>query len=163
MTPELSAIDLTRAAVQIDGRAICAAFEFAEPPGAADFEVTLTLRDTTTARCCAALRFRRSARRLELGYLADEGGRYDLRPASGGAMLRGRNLVISGVLPPPNVWHYGSRQMPAGEYLGWSVTTSYAPEKYGPAFGDWLPRYAPVREPIVRHRDGATVRPGTRP
>jgi hypothetical protein len=73
------------------------------------------------------------------------------------------SLVVSGVLPAPNVWRYGSRRMPAGEHLGWSVVTSYAPEKYGPAFGDWLPLYAAAGEPIVRHRDGATVRPGMRP
>jgi hypothetical protein len=51
--------------------------------------------------------------------------------------------------------------MPSADELGWSATSSYTPEKYGPYFGDWLPRYAPYLEPIVRHRDGATVTPAS--
>ena len=161
MTPELAAIDLTRAAVQIDGRTMCATFELARAPGASDFGLILVLRDTTTSACCAALHFRRTAGRLELGYLADDGGTEALRPVSGGgALVRGTTLLISGTLPPPSAWRYGSQRLPAAEHLGWSVTTEYAPETYGPAYGDWLPAHAPFREPIVRHRDGAVVRPG---
>jgi hypothetical protein len=66
LTSELSRVDITRAAVQIDGRTICARLVFARPPEDADFRVTLTLRDTTSSSCCASLRFRRTAGRLEV-------------------------------------------------------------------------------------------------
>jgi hypothetical protein len=50
--------------------------------------------------------------------------------------------------------------MPEVENLAWSVTTGYFPEKYGPYFGDWLPRHEPVDQPAIRHSDGTTIRPG---
>jgi hypothetical protein len=51
--------------------------------------------------------------------------------------------------------------MPTAENIGWGLTTGYFPEKYGPYFGDWLPRHEAVNQPLIRQRDGATVRPRT--
>jgi hypothetical protein len=162
VTPALSGIDLTRATVQIDGRTICAAFVFAGPPPGDKVQLTLTLRDVTAPSCCASLRFRRTPGGLEVGHLSvDANGAYRLAPVpNGGASLRGNRLVITGTLPPPSGWQVQSRRMPAVQDLGWSVSSSYSPEKYGPSYGDWLPRYKAVGEPVIRHRDGATVTPG---
>jgi hypothetical protein len=80
-----------------------------------------------------------------------------------GAALRDNTLVISGTLPPPNAWRYRIRRMPASENIGWSATTGYLPEKYGPMYGDWLPRYHPIDQPMIRQHDGATVRPSATP
>ncbi len=164
LTPELSGIDITRATVRIDGAKMCGTFVFAEPP-AGDFQLTLTLRDTTTSACCASLRFRRMAGRLEVGHEThNEEGASELEPVSGaGAALRGETLVVTGTLPPPNVWQFGTRRLPAAAEVGWSATTRFFSEQYGPYYGDWLPRHEPVGEPIIRHRDGATVLPGSRP
>jgi hypothetical protein len=91
----------------------------------------------------------------------DANGAYRLAPVpNGGASLRGNRLVITGTLPPPSAWQVQSRRMPAVQDLGWSVSSSYSPEKYGPSYGDWLPGYEAVGEPVIRHRDGATVTPG---
>jgi hypothetical protein len=165
LTRELSAIDLRRAAVRIDGRTICASFVFARPFGRLDFQLTLSLRDASTSSCCASLRFRRTGGRLEVGYDAytENGTRRELRPVTeAGAELRGNRLVMTGTLPPPTVWPFATRRMPTAENIGWSVTTRYFADKYGPYFGDWLPGHDAVNEPIIRHRDGATVRPSTR-
>jgi hypothetical protein len=161
LTPQLSGIDITRASVQVDGRTLCATFAFARPPASADFQLTLSLRDTTTASCCASLRFRRTRGGLELGYLFLDPttGAERLRPVAGaGAALSGNVLVITGTLPAPGAWPYRTHRMPSARHLGWSVTTTYAPEKYGPYYGDWLPRQA-VAQPMIRQYDGATVRP----
>lgn len=149
--PLLSAIDLRRAAVQIDGRTICATFTFAAPLGSTEFALTLALREPT-ARCCASLHFRRTARGLEVGHRTiDPNGAYRLEPVPGaGASLRKNTLRLSGSLPTG---------VPAGDDVGWSITSTYADGEYGPYYGDWLPRYASVGEPYVRHRDGVTVRP----
>jgi hypothetical protein len=165
MTPALSAIDITRAHVQINGRTLCASFVLAEPPGEVDFRLTLHLMDATTSSCCASLRFRRTAGRLEAGYHFINGnGGYELRPMQhGGAALRNSTLTISGTLPPPNEWQLRTRRVPTPENAGWSVTTGYAPDTYGPTYGDWLPRHDAVNQPMIRQRDGATVRPGAAP
>jgi hypothetical protein len=78
-----------------------------------------------------------------------------------GAELRGNRLVMTGTLPPPTVWPFATRRMPTAENIGWSVTTRYFADEYGPYFGDWLPGHDAVDEPLIRHRDGATVRPST--
>jgi hypothetical protein len=162
LTPALSRIDLTRAAVQIDGRTICATFTFARPPTDADFALGFNLADTTEALCCASLRFRRSAGRLEVGYLYLDNGVNRLVPTpNAGAALRGATLVITGTLAPPSRWPYRARRMPATNNLAWSVTTQYYTDKYGPYYGDWLPRHEPVGQPAIRHRDGAIVKPGS--
>jgi hypothetical protein len=166
LTPELFGIDITRAAVRIEGRTICASFLFARRPIGVDFQLTLTLRDASNSSCCVSLRFRRTAGRLEVGYDAytEDGTKLELRPVPGaGAELRDNRLVITGTLPPPAAWPFASRWMPTADNVGWSVTTRYSAEKYGPYFGDWLPRHDAVNEPLIRHRDGATVRPGARP
>jgi hypothetical protein len=165
MTPALAAIDIVRARVQIDGQTICASFTLAQSPGDADFWLTLTLMDATTASCCASLRFRRTAGRLELGHhTIDSDGSYKLRPVQGaGAALRDNTLVISGTLPPPSAWRYRTRRVPAPENIGWSATTGYLPRKYGPTYGDWLPRYHAIDQPMIRQHDGVTVRPGATP
>jgi hypothetical protein len=162
VTPALSGIDLTRATVQIDGRTICAAFVFADPPPSDKVQLTLTLRDVTAPSCCASLRFRRTPGGLEVGHLTvDANGAYRLAPVpNGGASLRGDRLVITGMLPAPSAWQMQTRRMPAVQDLGWSVSSGYTPEKYGPSYGDWLPRYKAAGEPVIRHRDGATVTPG---
>jgi hypothetical protein len=161
ITPALSGIDLRRATFQIDDRTICAAFVFADPPPSA-VQLTLTLRDVTTPACCASLRFRRTAGGLEVGHLSvDANGAYRLEPVpDGGASLRGDTLVITGTLPPPSKWQLQTHRVPVVQDIGWSVTTGYAPDKYGPSYADWLPRYEDVGEPVIRHRDGATVTPG---
>jgi hypothetical protein len=162
MTPQLSGIDITRASVQIDGRTLCATFAFARPPASADFQLTLNLRDTTTASCCASLWFRRTHGRLEVGYffLDPSTGAEQLRPvARAGAALSGNGLRISGTLPAPSAWQYKTRRMPSPRHVGWSVTTLYAPEKYGPYYGDWLPRQQAPTQPMIRQYDGATVQP----
>jgi hypothetical protein len=163
LTPALSGIDLTRAAVQIDGRTICATFTFARTPTDADFELGFNLADTTEASCCASLRFRRTAGRLEVGYFyVDANGVYQLEPTpNAGAALRGATLVITGTIAPPSRWQYRARRMPATNNLAWSVTTRYYTDKYGPYYGDWLPRHEPVGQPAIRHRDGAIVQPGS--
>jgi hypothetical protein len=166
LTPELSAIDIRRAAVRIDGRTICASFVFARPSGGVDIQLTLSLRDASTPSCCASLRFRRTAGRLEVGSDAytENGTRRELRPVTGaGAEVRDNRLVITGALPPPTAWPFATRRMPTAENIGWSVTTRYFAEKYGPYFGDWLPGHDAVNEPIIRHYDGATVRPNATP
>jgi hypothetical protein len=162
MTPALSGIDIVRASVHIDGRTLCATFELVAPPPP-DFALLLVLRDTSTVRCCAALRLVRRAGRVQVGSdSTDVDGQRVLEPvAAAGASIRGRTLVLTGTLPAPGEWRLGSRRMPAADELGWSATSTYTPEKYGPYFGDWLPGYADSLEPIVRHRDGATVSPGS--
>jgi hypothetical protein len=162
ITPALAGIDITRATVQIDGRTICAAFAFAGAPARDKVGLTLTLRDITTPSCCASLRFRRTAAGLEVGYLSlDANGAYRLDPVpNGGALLRDNTLVITGTLPPSSRWQLQTHRMPAVNNVGWSVTSEYLPKKYGPYYGDWLPRYEAVGEPVIRHRDGATVTPG---
>lgn len=161
MTLALSGIDITRAAVQIDGRRICASFTFARPPESPAFELALNVHDTTERYCCATLRFRGKRAALEVGhFFVDANGVYQLKPvADAGAALRGRTLVLSGTLPDPSTWEGRARRMPAPANLGWSVTTSYFTDKYGPYFGDWLPRHEPVGQPFVRHRDGTIVEP----
>jgi hypothetical protein len=67
--------------------------------------------------------------------------------------------VITGTLPPPSVWQSQGKRMPAPTNIGWSVTSAYFPKKYGPYYGDWLPRYEAVGQPLIRQRDGVTVRP----
>ncbi len=62
-----------------------------------------------------------------------------------GAALRGATLVITGDLADPSDWQQQARRMPEVENLAWSITTGYFPDKYGPYFGDWLPRHEPVR------------------
>ena len=165
MTLSLSAIDITRAQVQIEGRTLCASFVLAQPPGDIDFWLALNLMDATTTSCCASLRVRRTAGRLEVGYHSiNNKGDYELRPVQeGGAALRNSTLVFSGTLPPPNLWQYVTRRLPAPENIGWSATTGYLPDKYGPTYGDWLPRHEAVNQPMIRQRDGVTVRPGAIP
>jgi hypothetical protein len=164
LTTQLSRIDITRASVQIDGRTLCATFAFARPPASADFQLHLNLRDTSTASCCASLWFRSTRGRLELGYffLDITTGAERLRPvANAGAILSGNILMISGTLPAPAAWQSRTHRMPSAQDLGWSVTTTYAPAKYGPYYGDWLPRPRPqaVAQPMIRQYDGATVLP----
>jgi len=158
LTPALAGIDVTRAAVQIDGSTICAAFTLARPPSG-DFGLTLWLVDTTTFRCCAALGFRRSAGRLELGnFVRDAQGTHRLEPvADGGAKLRGDTLVISGTLPD-DAWN--QPRPPASDDVAWHLTTSYDGAKHGPYFTDWVPRHEPIGQPFIRHRDATTVRLG---
>ena len=165
MTAELAGIDITRATVAIEGQTICATFALEQPPGEIDFEVTVTLRDASTPSCCASLRFRRTSGRVEVGYLTlTAGGRTALQPVSrAGAELRDNALIVSGTLPAPGSWPMASKRMPSVDDIGWSVTTRYFEDEYGPYFGDWLPRYAAANEPIIRHRDGMTVRPGAQP
>ena len=162
ITPALSGIDIVRASVRIDEQTLCATFELAAPPPP-DFALLLVLRDTSTVRCCAALRLVRRAGRVQVGSdSTDVDGQRVLEPvAAAGASIRGRTLVLTGTLPALGEWRLGSRRMPAADELGWSATSTYTPEKYGPYFGDWLPGYADSLEPIVRHRDGATVSPGS--
>jgi hypothetical protein len=162
MTPALSGIDLTRAAVQIDGRTICATVTFARAPIDADFELTFHLADTTEASCCASLRFRRNAGHFEVGHSStDTNGVVQLEPVpNAGAALRRATLVITGTLPSPSTWQQRAHRMPALRNLAWSITTGYFSDKYGPYYGDWLPRYEPVSEQVIRQSDGATVRPG---
>ena len=165
LSRNLSGIDIRRAAVRIDDRTICAGFVFAQPPSGVDFQLTLALRDASASSCCASLRFRRSARGLELGYDSyNPNGTIELRPVeNAGAELRGNTLTISGTLPPPSAWHLATRQMPTATNVGWTVSTRYVADRYGPFFGDWLPRYDDVNQSLVRHRDGATVRPSATP
>ena len=66
---------------------------------------------------------------------------------------------MTGTLPPPSVWQYQIKRMPSPGNIGWSVTSEYFPDKYGPYFGDWLPQHEAVRQALIRQRDGATVRP----
>jgi hypothetical protein len=162
VTPALSGIDIRHATVQVDGRTICATFVFARVPESSDVELTLTLRDTTTPSCCASLRFRRSTGSLEVGHLTvDANGGYQLEPVpDAGASLRGNTLLMTGTLPPPSAWQLQTRRMPAVRNIGWSVTSRYFRNEYGPFYGDWLPGYEDVGEPVIRHRDGATVTPG---
>jgi hypothetical protein len=162
MNPALSGIDITHATVQVDDRTLCAEFMFATLPRDSNVELTLTLRDTTTPSCCASLRFQQTAGRFEVGHLTvDANGAYRLEPVvDAGALLRGNTLLITGTLPPPRAWQLQTRRMPAEENIGWSVTSRYLPNKYGPYYGDWLPGYKDVSEPVIRHRDGATVTPG---
>jgi hypothetical protein len=161
MTPALSAIDITRAVVQIDGRTVCASFRFARAPAPQKFQLTFNLADTTEKYCCASLRFRRTPGHLELGHFSvDQNGVYELRPvALAGADLHGKTLTVSGRLPDARGWPGEARRFPR-ENLAWSVTTGYFPKKYGPSFGDWLPRHEPIDQPAIRHRDGAIIRPG---
>jgi len=161
VTPALSAIDITRARFQIDKRTICASFVFARPPGIHNFELTVNLRDTTTRPCCASLRFRQTAGRHEVGYFrVDARGFYQLDAVpNAGASVHGKTLVITGTLPPPSVWQSQGKRMPAPTNIGWSVTSASFPKKYGPHYGDWLPRYEAVGQPLIRQRDGVTVRP----
>jgi hypothetical protein len=163
MTPELSRIDLTRAEVQIDGRTVCATFTFARPPTEGDLDVSFNLHDTTEPFCCTTLRFRRTAGRLEVGaFSIDKSGRYQLaETANAGAAVRGSTLVVTGDLADPSTWQRGAHRMPEVENLGWSITTLYVPKKYGPSFGDWLPRHEALGQPFIRHRDGAIRQPGT--
>lgn len=156
MTPALSAIDLTRASVQIDGRTVCASFVLARAPTGADFQLRLNVGGTKGRSCCGSIEFRRTAGRLEVGlFRIDANGVYQLDPiADAGASLRGTTLTITGTLPAPD----GGRMPPAIQ-LAWSITTGYFPDKYGPYFGDWLPRHEPVDQPAIRHSDGMTVRP----
>ncbi len=165
MTPALGAIDIVRARVQLDGRTICASFTLAQPPRDADFWLTLNVMDATTSSCCASLRFRRTAGRLEVGHhTVDANGAYELRPVQrAGAALRDGTLVISGTLPPPNAWPYRTRRIPAPANIGWSATTGYLPEKHGPFYGDWLPPHHAINQPMIRQRDGVTIRPGATP
>lgn len=161
LTPELSAIDITRASVQIEKRTMCATFVFARPIRAQDFRLTLSLRDASSSLCCASLRFRQTAGRHEVGYFRiDSHGLYQLDPVpNAGASVRGRTVIMTGTLPQPSVWPYQIKRMPSPANIGWSVTSEYSPDKYGPYFGDWLPRQEAVRQPLIRQRDGATVRP----
>lgn len=161
LTPALSGIDIARAAVRVDGRTICASFVFAQPPGDIDFQLIVSLRDASTSSCCTSLRFRRTSGRLEVGYDAyNANGETEFKPVSGaGAELHDNTLTITGSFPPPSSWPYASRRMPTAEDVGWSVTTGYFPAKYGPYFGDWLPRHEAINQPLIRHRDGATIRP----
>jgi hypothetical protein len=161
LTPELAAIDITRASVQIDKRTMCAKFLFARPFRAQDFQLTLSLRDATSSLCCASLRFRQTAGRHEVGYLRiDAHGAYQLDSVpNAGASVRGRTLIMTGTLPPPSAWQYQVNRMPSPGNIGWSVTSEYFSSKYGPYFGDWLPQHEAVRQPLIRQRDGATVRP----
>jgi hypothetical protein len=154
LTRALSGIDITRASVQVDGRAICAVLVFAKSPETRDFQLTLNLHDTTTRSCCAALRFRQTSGRHEVGRSTlDAHGYYRLEPVqNAGASLRGTTLVMTGTLPALSAW-------PAAKNVGWALTTKYSPDKYGPYYGDWLPRYEASGEPIIRQRDGATVKP----
>jgi hypothetical protein len=162
LTAAMSRIDLTRARFQIDGLTVCATFVFAEPPASENVQVTLTLRDVDTPSCCASLRFRGTAGALEVGHFTvDANGAYRLAPVpNAGASLRGKTLIITGTLPPPSAWQLQSRRIPAAEDIGWSVSTAYSPEKHGRSYGDWLPGYQEAGEPVIRHRDGATVTPG---
>jgi hypothetical protein len=162
LTAAMSAIDLLRATFQIDGRTVCAAFVFAKPPTSENVGLTLTLRDVNTPSCCASLRFRRTAGRLEVGHVTvDPNGAYRVTPVpNAGASLRGKTLIITGTIPPPSAWQMQSRLMPAAEEIGWSVSTAYTPERHGRSYGDWLPGYRDAGEPVIRHRDGATVTPG---
>lgn len=160
MSDVLKAIDVTRASMQIDGRTMCATLELANAPGDADFTVLLTLRDTSTSSCCASLHFRQTAGQLEVGFRSyADGVRGPLPVAGGGAAVRGRTLTITGTLPTPDRWEMAARRMPAPATVGWSLTTSWYESKYGPYYGDWLPAHDDVNEPVVRHRDGAIVRP----
>jgi hypothetical protein len=162
LTGAMSGIDLTRAAFQIEGRTVCATFAFAQPPAGDTVQLTLTLRDVKTPSCCASLRFRRTAGRLEVGHFTvDADGAYQLAPVpNAGASLREKTLLITGTFPPPSAWQMQSRRMPAAEEIGWSVSTAYSPERQGRSYGDWLPGYRKAGEPVIRHRDGATVTPG---
>lgn len=163
MTRALSGIDITRATVQIDDRTVCATFVFARAPEDQDFELRFNLADATEPSCCATLWFKRTAGRLELGsFEIDANSTYQLRPVpSAGAALRGRNLTITGTFPPPEEWRLRARRMPAPENLAWSVTTGYFPDKYGPYFGDWLPRHEPIGQPAIHHRSGEIIKPGS--
>ncbi len=144
MTPELSAIDITRAAVQIDGRTICATFTFAGPPAHGIFQVTITLRDASSSSCCASLRFRRTAG-LEVGYDARTAKGDELQPVrDAGAAIHGNTLVMTGTLPPPSTWPYLSHRIPSTKDIGWSATTDYYPKRYGPGYFDSLPRHEAV-------------------
>jgi hypothetical protein len=155
LTEALSGIDITRATVQIDGRTVCATFVFAEPPGVRDFRLTLYLQDTTRRSCCAALRFQQTKGRREVGRsILDANGSYRLEPLpNAGVSLRETTLVMTGTLPAVGTW-------PAAQNAGWSVTTAYFPTEHGPAYGDWLPRHEAIAQPLIRHRDGAIVKPG---
>jgi len=157
MTSELSQIDIVHAVVQIDGSKVCATFNFAHAPAAAlDFQVRFWVRDTEEALTVGSLLFRRTAGRLEVGYFSPRGGVPDLHPVSGGgAALDDKTLVMTGEVPA-QAWQ---GQIPPAERVGWGVTTGYFPEKYGPYYGDSLPRHEAVRQPMIRHRDGETVRP----
>jgi hypothetical protein len=53
-----------------------------------------------------------------------------------------------------------SRRMPAAADIGWSVSAAYSRERDSRSYGDWLPGYDEAGEPVIRHRDGATVTPG---
>lgn len=161
MTPALSGIDLVRAAVQIDGRTVCATFTFARALTHADFRLSFHLHDTSEPSCCTTLRFQRTAGRLEVGAHSTVDGVYQLVPtANAGAALRGATLVFSGDLAEPSKWQQRARRMPDVESLAWSITTGYFEDKYGPYFGDWLPTHKPVGQPAIRHSDGTPVRPG---
>jgi hypothetical protein len=151
MTPALSGIDITRARIQIDGLTVCATFSLAEPPPDGDFQLSFNL-SSPPAACCGTLQFKRSAGRLEVGrHFVDTNGVYRLEAVeNAGASLQGRTLVITGTLPQPE-------EPPVARNLHWSVTTGYFPEKYGPYFGDWLPRHEAIDQPSIRHRDGSIV------
>jgi hypothetical protein len=71
-----------------------------------------------------------------------------------GASLRGNILLMTGTLPPPSAWQLRTRRTPAARNIGWSVTSGYFRNEYGPFYGDWLPGYEDVGEPVIRHRDG---------
>jgi hypothetical protein len=94
-------------------------------------------------------------------FTVDADGAYQLAPVpNAGASLREKTLLITGTFPPPSAWQMQSRRMPAAEEIGWSVSTAYSPERQGRSYGDWLPGYRKAGEPVIRHRDGATVTPG---
>jgi hypothetical protein len=162
MTPVLSGIDITKATVQIKGRTICGTFVLDGSPERSKIQLTLTLRDTTTPSCCASLRFRRTGGRLEVGHLTiGLNGGYRLDSVTdAGAAVQDNTVILTGTLPPPSAWQLETRRMPAEENIGWSVTSEYSSNKHGPFYGDWVPGYEDTGEPVIRHRDGATVTPG---
>jgi hypothetical protein len=170
MRETLRMIDVTRAAVQLDGRTICAAFTFARPPAGGDFQLAVTLRSAATPRCCATLVFARARGRFEIGFpvftrspAGDFTGRTTLRPvANAAARIRGATVLVTGTLPRPAVWYLGTRRMPRARDAAWSATTRSVGGPHAPFYGDWIPAYRATSEPVVRQHDGAVVVPGTR-
>src|SRR5215210_2760656 len=88
-----------------------------------------------------------------------QAGRLEPVPDAG-ASVRGNTLLMTGTLPPPSTWQLQIPRMPALRNIGWSVTSGYFRNQYGPFYGDWLPGYEDVGEPVIRHPDAETVTPG---
>ena len=138
-----------------------ATFVFTKPPTNPTLRLILVLRYTSHSSCCAALYFRQSRGQPEVGSDSrNPDNQGDLRPVhESGAAIHGNTLTITGTLPPPTQWRMVTHHMPSANHVGWSATATLTLTKNGPGYGDLLPGYKSVGEPIIRHRDGKAIPP----